>query len=272
MLTACATQTTKQNFAKATSINERQFDIIPTKKPLDIMAASQDGKGRNIVGKPYSIKGKWYFPSEEQKYTQIGHASWYGSYFHGRLTANGEVYDMNSLTAAHPTMPLPSYARITNVENGSSIVVRVNDRGPFAKDRLVDLSKRAAIMLDYKDNGVANVKVEYLGRAPIEGDDSAYLLASFEPGDNVTNTALAMAGLKETNLNPNEDNSKKAINSILTPSELPNLPEIGPLLISKPIEPQLSAQASETVSYNIENSADFKQYKRISSQFNINNL
>lgn len=141
------------------------------------------GGGRNQIGKPYQVKGKWYYPKEKKKdYTVVGKASWYGNAFHGRLTANGEIYDKEHLTAAHPTMPLPSYARVTNTENGSSVIVRVNDRGPFARGRVIDLSKRAAELLDYKHSGVAQVKVEYVGRAPLDGNDDAFLLASYIPG------------------------------------------------------------------------------------------
>src|SRR5262249_27630379 len=93
------------------------------------------GGGAYRVGKPYNINGRTYFPSENSSYRGEGVASWYGPDFHGRLTANGEVYDMHSLSAAHPTMPLPSYARVTNLDNGRSIIVRVNDRGPFAYGR-----------------------------------------------------------------------------------------------------------------------------------------
>lgn len=137
------------------------------------------GGGRNQTGRPYQVAGKWYYPREEPGYVRKGRASWYGSAFHGRLTANGEVYDMNHLSAAHPTMPLPSYARVTNLTNGSSVIVRVNDRGPYHSNRLIDLSQRAAQVLDYHDTGTANVKVEYVGRAPLEGRDDSFLMASF---------------------------------------------------------------------------------------------
>ncbi len=116
----------------------------------------------------------------------MGAASWYGDAFHGRLTANGEIYDMTHLTAAHPTMPLPSYARVTNMKNGNSVIVRVNDRGPFAHDRVIDLSRQAAEMLDYTHAGVAQVKVEYVGRAPLDGHDDQYLMASYRPGPGST--------------------------------------------------------------------------------------
>jgi len=138
------------------------------------------GGGSEKVGKPYTVAGKTYYPTETPKQTEIGLASWYGAAFHGRQTANGEVYDMTHLTAAHKTFPLPSYARVTNMENGRSLIVRVNDRGPFANDRVIDLSKRAADLLDYTGSGVAEVKVEYAGRAPLDGQDDAFLLASVQ--------------------------------------------------------------------------------------------
>jgi len=138
-------------------------------------------EGRAQVGKPYMVRGKWYYPKENRQYKAVGAASWYGDAFHGRLTANGEVYDMDRLTAAHPTMPLPSYARVTNLKDGASVVVRVNDRGPYAEGRVIDLSKRAAEMLDYSTAGVARVKVEYVGPAPLIPDDDRYLMASYRP-------------------------------------------------------------------------------------------
>lgn len=145
----------------------------------------QRGGGRDMVGRPYTVRGKRYYPTAEQPPVQHGRASWYGEAFHGRKTANGEVYDMNHLTAAHKTMPLPSYARVTNKANGRSVIVRVNDRGPFSNNRVIDLSKRAAYMLDYISSGTADVKVEYLGRAPLHGQDDEYLIASFRGAPTV---------------------------------------------------------------------------------------
>lgn len=141
------------------------------------------GGGRDQIGKPYKVRGKVYYPKEDKNYVKTGQASWYGDAFHGRLTANGEIYDMTHLTGAHPTMPLPSYARVTNLENGSSVVVRINDRGPYSHGRLIDLSRRAAEMLDYQSAGTAKVKVEYVGRAPLDGEDDSYLMASYRPGN-----------------------------------------------------------------------------------------
>ena len=136
------------------------------------------GGGRYQVGKPYKIAGKWYRPKEDPNYEAIGIASWYGSAFHGRKTANGEVYDMRTLTEAHPTLPLPSYVRVTNLANKRSVIVRVNDRGPYAHGRVIDLSQRAAEMLDYKSKGTAKVKVAYVGKARMDGLDHEYLMAS----------------------------------------------------------------------------------------------
>ena len=140
------------------------------------------GGGRYQVGKPYTIRGKRYYPREDPNYSRVGLASWYGPNFHGRLTANGEVYDQYALTAAHPTLPLPSYAKVTNLNNGASVIVRINDRGPFAHNRIIDLSARAAQLLGYEKAGVAKVKVEYHGKARLDGLDEKFLVASYDPG------------------------------------------------------------------------------------------
>ena len=121
-------------------------------------------------------------PEEDTNYRAEGMASWYGDDFHGRLTANGEVFDMASLTAAHPTLPMPSYARVTNLSNGKSLIVRVNDRGPYHGNRLIDVSNKAAELLEFKGNGVARVRVEYVGRAPLEGSDDRQLMATLRTG------------------------------------------------------------------------------------------
>jgi rare lipoprotein A len=147
------------------------------------------GGGQYLVGRPYTIAGRTYRPSENSAYSAVGMASWYGDAFHGRRTANGEVYDMRSLSAAHPTMPLPSYARVTNLANGYSIVVRVNDRGPFHGGRVMDVSSRVADLLDFKSLGTARVKVEYVGRAPLEGSDDSTLLATLRTGREPTMVA-----------------------------------------------------------------------------------
>jgi rare lipoprotein A len=114
------------------------------------------------VGKPYQINGQWYYPAEDYEYVETGIASWYGPKFHGKPTANGEVFDQNLITAAHRTLPLPSAVRVTNLENGRAIQLRVNDRGPFARGRIIDLSRRSAQLLGFEENGTAKVRVEIL--------------------------------------------------------------------------------------------------------------
>ncbi len=136
------------------------------------------GGGYDMVGKPYTVAGKLYVPREDKNYSAVGTASWYGPSFHGRMTANGEVFDRESISVAHPTMPLPSYVRVTNTLNGRSIIARVNDRGPYHDDRLVDVSEQVATSLNFKHLGTARVKVDYIGRAPMEGDDDKVLLAT----------------------------------------------------------------------------------------------
>jgi rare lipoprotein A len=141
------------------------------------------GGGTYRVGKPYTVAGRVYVPEENTHYRAEGLASWYGNAFHGRLTANGEVFDMASLSAAHPTLPLPCYVRVTNLSNGKSLVVRVNDRGPYHGNRLIDVSNKAAELLEFKGKGVARVRVEYVGRAPLEGSDDRQLLATLRTGE-----------------------------------------------------------------------------------------
>lgn len=120
------------------------------------------------IGQPYKINGTWYHPEFVTEYEEVGIASWYGSSYHGRPTANGEVYDMYALTAAHPTLQLPSVVEVVNLENGRSVTLRVNDRGPFVKGRLIDLSFAAARELGFARKGLARVQVRYLGLAPLD--------------------------------------------------------------------------------------------------------
>lgn len=118
------------------------------------------GTGGYKVGKPYRVAGVWYYPEEDPDYDQVGWASWYGPNFHGKQTANGEIFNMNALTAAHTTLPLPSVVQVTNLENGRTIRLKVNDRGPFAKNRILDVSRRAAQLLGFEKKGVARVRVQ----------------------------------------------------------------------------------------------------------------
>ena len=151
----------------------------------DRRAAEEQGRrvaagGIYKIGTPYEIEGEWYYPQEDATYDKTGIASWYGPKFHGRRTANGEIFDMDLLTAAHPTLPMPVRAKVTNLENGRSLVVRINDRGPFAKDREIDMSRHAADLLGFKEKGTAKVQVQYLGRAPLY-DSAGRLIKRQEP-------------------------------------------------------------------------------------------
>lgn len=157
-----------------------KLGVAPSPRVIQVGEAVPKGGGRKMVGKPYTVAGKRYVPRLDPDYRNVGLASWYGDAFHGRYTANGEIYDANALTAAHPTMPLPSYARVTSMTTGRSIMVRVNDRGPYHGNRIMDVSRRTAEMLGIRRAGIAKVKVEYVSAAPRDGDDSSFLLASYQ--------------------------------------------------------------------------------------------
>jgi rare lipoprotein A len=133
-------------------------------RPSDMVGPN--GKPLRGTEKPYQINGVWYYPKEDRDYNVVGIGSWYGEQFHNRRTANGEIFDMDIPSAAHKTLPLPSLVEVTNLDNGRRMIVRVNDRGPFVGDRVIDLSKAAAEELGYRRAGVAKVRVKYIGPAP----------------------------------------------------------------------------------------------------------
>jgi len=139
---------------------ETRFVVSSAKRISKVI--DQENPPNYKVGKPYQIEGTWYYPAEDYRYDETGIASWYGAQFHGRKTANGEIYDMNALTAAHRTLPIPSYLRVTNLENGRSLILRVNDRGPYAKGRIIDISRRGAQLLGFQKQGTAKVRVQIL--------------------------------------------------------------------------------------------------------------
>jgi rare lipoprotein A len=174
-----------------------KYGVAPSPRVVADGQPVPKGGGRELVGKPYVVAGRTYVPDHNPNYASEGLASWYGSNFHGRLTANGEVFDRESIAAAHTTMPLPSYARVTNLYNGRSIIVRVNDRGPYHGNRVIDVSEKTADALDFKRNGTARVRVEYVGRASVSGSDDRILLASLrtdgQPAtlSGATNTMIA---------------------------------------------------------------------------------
>ena len=159
-----------------------KYGVSSSPRVVEFGEAVPKGGGTYRVGKPYTVAGRVYVPEEDVNYREEGLASWYGEDFHGRLTANGEVFDMGSLSAAHPTLPMPCYVRVTNLGNGKSLIVRVNDRGPYHGNRVMDVSSRAAELLEFKSSGVARVRVEYVARAPLEGSDDRQLMATLRTG------------------------------------------------------------------------------------------
>ncbi|WP_279604350.1 septal ring lytic transglycosylase RlpA family protein [Methylobacterium sp. J-070] len=165
------------------------------------------GGGRRYTGKPYVVAGQTYVPKENPSgYVREGLASWYGSAFHGRMTANGEVFDRHSIAAAHPTLPLPSYARVTNLDNGYSMVVRVNDRGPYHAGRVMDVSEEAAEALGFHRQGTARVRVEYAGKASVAGSDDRKLLASLRTDGRPAGRSAVMVA----DLGPSEEPERYA--------------------------------------------------------------
>src|SRR5271156_2186063 len=186
-LAGCATQTPQVSYSHGHEhFSQAKYGHASRKVVADGEPVPHGG-GQYLIGRPYTVAGHRYYPAENPSYTAVGLASWYGAAFHGRRTANGEVYDMASLSAAHPTMPLPSYARVTNLENGYSVIVRVNDRGPYHAGRVMDVSSRVADVLDMKAMGTAHVKVDYVGPAPMEGSDDSQLLASLRTDGSPAN-------------------------------------------------------------------------------------
>jgi len=160
-----------------------RYGVSPSARLVEPGEPVPKGGGVYRVGSPYMVGGRVYVPEADPHYRADGLASWYGSDFHGRATANGEIFDADSISAAHPTLPLPSYVRVTNLSNGRSIVVRVNDRGPYHGNRIIDVSKRTARLLGFTVRGTAWVRVEYVGRAPMEGSDDRMLEATLRQNE-----------------------------------------------------------------------------------------
>ncbi|HEY7384121.1 MAG TPA: septal ring lytic transglycosylase RlpA family protein [Beijerinckiaceae bacterium] len=169
----CSSQKTSSGSAV-----DPKYGVAASPRVVQDGDAVPKGGGRAMVGRPYMVGGQTYVPRDNPGYVREGLASWYGLAFHGRQTANGEVFDRNSVAAAHPTMPLPSYARVTNLNNNRTMIVRVNDRGPYHANRIMDVSERVAEALDFKRAGTARVRIEYVSRASLRGSDDAKLMAT----------------------------------------------------------------------------------------------
>jgi rare lipoprotein A len=178
----CAALVNCSSSDKLTSRIDPKYGVAASPRVVEPGQPVPKGGGTYRVGKPYMVAGRMYVPEENRRYRSEGLASWYGQDFHGRLTANGEIFDMESISAAHPTLPMPSYVRVTNLANRRSVVVRVNDRGPYHANREIDVSVRAAQLLDFQKSGTARVRVEYVGPAPLEGSDDRKLVATLREG------------------------------------------------------------------------------------------
>jgi rare lipoprotein A len=192
------------------------------------------------VGKPYQVAGVWYYPREDFDYDETGIASWYGPDFHGKLTANGEAFDQNAVSAAHKTLPMPSVVRVTNLENGRSLVIRVNDRGPFANGRIIDLSRRAAQLLGYEANGTAKVRVQVLAEesralaGKVKPADAGEAQVAAAPRETVTAETLPPPGSRE---------AARPVRTSPTPSASAQRAEIA----LEKTERELASQTVETV-------------------------
>lgn len=158
--------------SSCSTLTTSKWGVVSSPRVAGLYDPIPKGGGIYKTGSPYEVGGQWYVPREQPNYDAVGTASWYGEDFHGRKTANGEIYDMNALSAAHPTLPMPSYVYVTNLENGRTILVRVNDRGPYVDNRMIDLSYKAAKELGAEKKGLTRVRVRYAGNAPLNGDDS----------------------------------------------------------------------------------------------------
>ena len=200
---------------------DARYGVSPSARLVDPGEPVPKGGGVYRVGSPYMVGGRVYVPQEDPNYNAVGLASWYGADFHGRATANGEIFDDNSITAAHPTLPLPSYVRVTNLSNGRSLIVRVNDRGPYHGNRIIDVSMRAAHLLGFTNRGIAWVRVQYVGRAPIEGSDDRVLASTLR--ENAPAPAPSDVRLAATPLVPDFPNQPPPVRAERLASAIPGM-------------------------------------------------
>lgn len=200
-----------------------------TKEPVEytnlsdeVTAIKAEG-GVYKVGTPYTALGQRYTPKEDYNYSETGMASWYGPDFHNKRTANGEVYNMRAITAAHRTLPLPSIVRVTNLENGKSIIARVNDRGPYVKNRIIDLSQKGAELLGYKMQGTAKVKVEILAKESRALKEA--MLASNNKAQT-TNDAVKYGEVQQASQNVAPTIAKPVENSVVAEQQTSDIKKV----------------------------------------------
>ncbi|HZY68371.1 MAG TPA: septal ring lytic transglycosylase RlpA family protein, partial [Devosia sp.] len=195
MIAACGGSVGTSGVKRA-AFTEKEFGVKSSPRVSKAKYPPRGG-GRVMPLKPYTVRSVTYEPVQGPGYVARGRASWYGQDFHGRRTANGEIFGAYYMTAASPVLPIPSYARVTNLENGRSVMVRVNDRGPYMSGRIIDLSYQAAEALGYRAQGSASVEVRYVGPAPLNVDDNKMLMASLNRETRIEQqsgaTMIAMA-------------------------------------------------------------------------------
>ena len=233
----------------------KQTGALPTSTPNSPQSA-ENGEHYK-VGNPYKISDVWYYPKADYEYVEEGVASWYGPKFHGKPTANGAIFDMNKVSAAHRTLPLPSLVRVTNLENGRSLKVKVNDRGPYSRGRIIDVSRRAAQLLGFEEKGTALVRVEILSEesqqlAALMQGDTTTIARGTEPPPPETAPAVQVAAetlapppnVAETaNTSENGSVSAAQVSDIQRPEpdSLPTTTEVEQVAVSG--NPQLFIQA-----------------------------
>jgi rare lipoprotein A len=198
LLAACASHPHHGRSA----FTSREFGV-PVSRRVTNNPNPPHGGGIAMVGQPYVVHGLRYTPKANPVgYNVTGIASYYGWDFHGRLTANGEIFSANAITAGSPDLPLPCYARVTNLENGRSMLVRFNDRGPYMSGRVADLSQRTAQLLGFEGAGTAKVRIQYVGAAPLNGDDTRYLMASLNQSGPAFGAVTRLASVDADQIRP----------------------------------------------------------------------
>ncbi len=234
--TQLATHAIKKTNRELYGPGVKDVPLQPASAPATGPVGRADGRSSLYkVGEPYQIDGTWYYPKEDYGYSETGIASWYGDDFHGKRTANGEIYDQHTVSAAHRTLPLPSLVRVTNLENGRSMVVRVNDRGPFARGRIIDMSRRGAEALGFYGPGTAKVRVEVLA------EESRMMKDAALRGQHINPVRLASAAPPLAPAQP----------QIIAVSATPGLPPIEPRVKLVPVgQTNIYVQAGAFAKYD----------------------
>jgi rare lipoprotein A len=198
------------------------------------------------TGQPYQVAGIWYVPKDEPDYDKTGIASWYGDAFHMKATADGETFDMNQFSAAHTTLPLPSIVEVTNLDNGRKLKVRVNDRGPFVDNRIIDLSHAAARELGYDRQGLARVRVKYIGPAPLAGPEAGVRYAEARPEATAPLAAVPVAAAASSAPIALAPPEAIQVATLAPPTPVASAPLPPPLTGSAPVTPPARTPAAET--------------------------